>query len=507
MMVFSCKKLTAFALNAGLAALAGGALAAAKPNVNIKPYPYNNPVIQHMYTADAAPHVMPDGKVWMATSVDHENGGNYSTMHEYHTFSSPNLTDWTDHGTVLHLNDLIEKEEPQVDNWAMWAPDLVYRDGKYYLFYPVHILHPQIKNPPSGWPVGKTTYIAVAVSDSPDKPFKVIQPRMPMSEGMDPAVFIDDDDTAYMYWSAQYVVEGVVHGVLKYARLKENMIELAEEPKELDVGAHHFMEAAWMHKRQGRYYFSYHTHYQKPIDPVNPNDPKRMKSQLDYSWGSSPTGPLAYGGVMNYELGVGLKGGPKMPGKEYVPWRLTQSNHGGIVEFHGKDYLFYHSSALSSWRQDEFKERGTWTQRSVSIDEMKYEPDGRLLPVQQTLSSVAPVVVSQPFEIKLGNASFAGRSDVRLDQVPLGSGYYYLDAVVKSEEVDGKLEIRLDAPNGPLVGAITLSAKRLSERGGLVDTFIRDAKGTRDVYLVHKKLKKQGELELEQVRFFAGAPR
>jgi len=61
---------------------------AQKKNSNTAPYPYGNPVIKHMYTADASPHVMPDGKVWMVTSVDSENGGGYSTMHNYHTFSS-----------------------------------------------------------------------------------------------------------------------------------------------------------------------------------------------------------------------------------------------------------------------------------------------------------------------------------------------------------------------------------------------------------------------------------
>ena len=58
-----------------------------KKNTNTKPYPYGNPVITHMYTADAAPKVMPDGRLWMVTSVDHKNGGGYSTMHAIHAFS------------------------------------------------------------------------------------------------------------------------------------------------------------------------------------------------------------------------------------------------------------------------------------------------------------------------------------------------------------------------------------------------------------------------------------
>jgi len=40
-----------------------------KKNVNNKPYLYTYQINRHAYTADAAPQVMPDGKVWMVTSV------------------------------------------------------------------------------------------------------------------------------------------------------------------------------------------------------------------------------------------------------------------------------------------------------------------------------------------------------------------------------------------------------------------------------------------------------
>ena len=118
------------------------AFAQIKPNKNTKPYPYGNPVIKHMYTADASPHVMPDGRVWMVTSVDHENGGGYSTMHKYHTFSSKDMVNWTDHGEVLNIYDVIGSNiEPEGEDWALWAPDMVYYEGKYYLYFPVRILY------------------------------------------------------------------------------------------------------------------------------------------------------------------------------------------------------------------------------------------------------------------------------------------------------------------------------------------------------------------------------
>jgi hypothetical protein len=69
-------------------------------------YPYKNPVVTTDYTADAAPKVMPDGKVWMVTSIDHPNGGGYKTMHSYRAYSSEDMVNWTDHGEILHINDL-----------------------------------------------------------------------------------------------------------------------------------------------------------------------------------------------------------------------------------------------------------------------------------------------------------------------------------------------------------------------------------------------------------------
>lgn len=169
-----------------------------KPNVNTIPYPFGNPVIKHMYTADAAPHVMPDGKVWMVTSVDSDNGGGYATMHCYHTFSSSDMVKWTDHGEVFNLNDALQgKPEPKGQDWALWAPDMVYRNGKYYLFYPVRIANDALETAKGN---NGESYIAVAVSDHPSHKFTVLNPRIEGTKGIDPAVFVDDDGQCYLYW-------------------------------------------------------------------------------------------------------------------------------------------------------------------------------------------------------------------------------------------------------------------------------------------------------------------
>lgn len=454
-----------------------------KENSNTKPYPYNNPVITHMYTADASPHVMPDGRVWMVTSVDHEDGGGYSTMHKYHTFSSKDMANWTDHGEVLNIYDVIGKsEEPEGENWALWAPDMVYYEGKYYLYFPVRI----VLGEDGGEGKRKVnSYIAVAVSDSPDQKFKVINPKIEGTRGIDPSIFIDDDGQKYLYYGAHIG-----------AKLKDNMTELDGEPIKLEVDDHRFMEAIWMNKKAGKYYLSYHSHYDKPIDPENPDDLFRRKSRLDYVVGDSPLGPFEYKGILNYELGVNVNEGPKLPGKNYVPWRLYQSNHGGIVEFHGDEYLFYHTSALSSWRQDEFKGPGTWTQRSVCVDKIVYDESGIIRPVQQTLSSVEPVIVNQPFEIVLDTKN----NNLEFKDVDLGTGYYYAGIDVKHIETPTTCEIRLDNPEGELVGTFII------KKDSVTETLLRNAKGNRDVYFVFDD-NLNPNIKIQSARFFAGSPK
>jgi arabinoxylan arabinofuranohydrolase len=464
---------------------------AQKKNSNTAPYPYGNPVIKHMYTADASPHVMPDGKVWMVTSVDSENGGGYSTMHNYHTFSSSDMVNWTDHGEVLNIADVRPSNvDIQKEKWALWAPDMIYRHGRYFLYFPVRILYPDSLNQ-NGKPVVKS-YIGVAESSSLDKPFKVIKSKIEGTQGIDPAVFGDDDGSLYLLWGQE-----------KMARLKENMMELDGKVTTLELGTNRFMEAIWMHKRENKYYISYHTKYGNKIDPNNPDDPARDKSEIAYSVSDSPFGPYTYGGVVNYELGVNVENGPKYKDKNYVPWRLTQSNHVGMVEFHGKDYLFYHTSALSSWRQDNFKDMGTWTQRSVCVDLINFDSNGNILPVKQTIEGVAKVAINQPYEIMLqkeAKSIVSPKEPQVFKKINLGSGYYYFRLEANQVSNSALVEVRLDSPTGKLVGTVPVTQDGIKTRA------MREAKGLHDVYLVFKNVTPDFKATIKNIRFIAGSP-
>jgi hypothetical protein len=201
-------------------------------------YPYafqynGNPLARMHGAADPDVHVW-DGTVWMYCSQDrnkdtaiHKNG--YDSMDGYHVFSSKDMINWIDHGEIFHSKDV---------DWGwelggfMWAPGAARKDGTYYLYYP----H---KDKEGKWRIG------VATGSSPTGPFEDIGQPLEGLGGIDPKIFIDDDGVAYIYNNP-----GVV------ARLKPNMIELAEEAKKIVYAPEEvmendtlrFLEGAFMHK-------------------------------------------------------------------------------------------------------------------------------------------------------------------------------------------------------------------------------------------------------------------
>jgi hypothetical protein len=129
--------------------------------------------------------------------------------------------------------------------------------------------------------------------------------------------------------------------------MSDDMLEFAEEPRDvlivdkdgnpLKAGDHdrRFFEASWLHKYNGKYYFSYstgNTHF------------------LCYAIGDNPYGPFVYQGVILSPV---------------VGW----TTHHSIVEIKGKWYLFHHDSVPSGGK--------TWL-RSMKVVELEYNEDGTI---------------------------------------------------------------------------------------------------------------------------------
>lgn len=294
-------------------------LASCRSRVELGP----NPFVTHIYTADPSGHVWQDGRLYVYASHDIDPPRGCDLMDQYHVFSSADLKHWTDHGEILRASQV---PWGRPEGGFMWAPDCAYRNGKYYFYFP----HPSESNVAPSWKVG------VAVSDRPDRDFKVLPQPMPGVGGwdlIDPAVFVDDDGKAYFYYGGG----GKCYG----APLADDMVSLAG-PLQVMQGVDDFHEAAWVHKYNGRYYLSY-------------ADNNEGANRLRYAIGDTPLGPWR-------SMGVFL--GPQS----------CAMSHGSIVQFRGQWYVLYHCSDLSN---------GENALRSICIDPLFYNPDGSIQLVKQ----------------------------------------------------------------------------------------------------------------------------
>lgn len=308
------------------------------------------------YMADPAVHVF-NGKLYIYPSHDRESGipendnGDHFDMKDYHVFSMETIDGpVTDHGVVLDVKDI---------PWAgrqLWDCDCTCKDGKYYMYFP-------LKDQTDIFRIG------VAVANKPEGPFIPQPDPMKGSYSIDPAILDDGDGNYYMYFGglwggqlqryknnkalecAEFPADNEPAIPSRIAKLADNTLEFAEEPrpvvildengKPLTAGDNNrrFFEASWVHKYNGKYYFSYST---------------GDTHQLCYAIGDNPYGPFTYQGVILTPV---------------VGW----TTHHAICEFQGKWYLFHHDSVPSGGR--------TWL-RSLKVCELEYNADGSIKTIE-----------------------------------------------------------------------------------------------------------------------------
>lgn len=309
------------------------------------------------FMADPSVHVFND-RLYIYPSHDWESGipendnGDHFNMKDYHVFSLEDVEqgEITDHGVVLSTENI---------PWAgrqLWDCDVALRHGKYYMYFPLKDQNDIFR-------------IGVAISDSPEGPFIPQENPMKGSYSMDPCIWPDADGEYYMYfgglWGGQLqryrnnkalecavLPEGEEPALCpKVVRLREDMLEFAEEPRDLVIldeagkpflagdTLRRFFEASWMHYYNGKYYFSYST---------------GDTHQICYAMGDNPYGPFTYRGVILTPV---------------VGW----TTHHSIVSYRGKWYLFHHDSAPSGGK--------TWL-RSMKVIELEYDADGSIKTIE-----------------------------------------------------------------------------------------------------------------------------
>ena len=218
-----------------------------------------NPFVKHIFTADPSAHVF-ESKMYVYPSHDRDDAKGFD-MTDYHVFSSDDLLNWQDHGVALDIKDVPWAKE------FMWAPDCVYKKGIYYLYFPVRDKTGEFK-------------IGVATSKLPAGPFVAEPEPIKGSFSVDPAVFIDTDGKAYMYFG------GAGMGGQKtpwVAKMTDDLKQFSEAPQAM-TGVDYWFEACWMNKIGNTYYLSYSTGGKHPE--------VQGGSGIAYATSENPMGPF-----------------------------------------------------------------------------------------------------------------------------------------------------------------------------------------------------------------------
>ena len=440
----------------------------------------NMPLFQTKYTADPSPLVVGD-TLFLYTSHDaspedipdeNEKGSAGFFMYDWLLWSTTDMVNWTEHGAVASLKDFPWRSR---ENGA-WAIQTVERNGKYYLYAPLH-----------GHGIG------VLVADSPYGPFKdpLGKPLVWDQSNwfdIDPSVYTDDDGQAYMYWGNPHTF---------WAKLGNDMTSLTSKVTKLPH-IPNYQEGPWFYKRNGKYYLGFAS--------------TCCPEALGYAMSDSPTGPWEWKGYI------------------MKPTQRDRGNHPGIVDYKGHSYVFGQNYDLMHLETFVHHER-----RSVSATEITYNADGTIQEVpywldQQPMKQLrwlnpyqrveaetmawgyglktakmgienTGVVANMPESTGRRNMYVTDINDgeyIRLRGVDFQKGARQF---TMSAAATGRctVTLHLDAKDGPVVGALTLSPTGSVERYRNSQAKVRNASGVHDLYLCFSQ--SSGDVRLDWWQF------
>lgn len=416
------------------------------------------PIIQTKYTADPAPMVYND-TVFLYTTHDEDDAEGFK-MQDWLLYTSTDMVNWTDHGAVASLKsfDWVKR-----DNGA-WAEQVVERNGKFYMYCPIH-----------------GNGIGVLVSDSPYGPFKdpLGKPLVWQKEhwdDIDPTVFIDEDGQAYMYWGNPNCY---------YVKLNEDMISYSGDIVKLKETPEHYQEGPWFYKRNGHYYLAFAS--------------TCCPEGIGYAMSDSPTGPW------------------KTKGYIMRPTERTRGNHPGIMDYKGKSYVFGLNYDLLKLETNTHYER-----RSVSVAEMHYNEDGTIQEVPYWADTkLEQIGTFNPFrKVEAETMAWgyglktAPNADKSLSVVDVNNGEYICVRGVnfgknkaRRFEVSalplegGNLKIRLDAPDGKIVGNVNIPQGNETSKYELYSCEVNAVSGIHDLYLSFEGENNKDLFELDYWKF------
>ncbi len=270
---------------------------------------------------------------------------NYEKQTFMDAFSSTDLITWTKHPTIVDTTSIKWAKK------AMWAPAVVEKKGKYYLFFGANDVHE-----------GEVGGIGVGVADSPAGPFKdllgkpLIDHIYNKAQPIDQFVFQDKDGKEYLIYGGW--------GHCNMAQLKPDYTGFVPFPDGTtfrEITPQNYTEGPTMFIRKGQYYFMW-----SEGGWGNPD------YSVAYAVADSPFGPFR-------RVGKILQQDPTV---------ATSAGHHSVINVPGTDewYIVYHRRPLTETAANH---------RETCIDRMYFDDKGQIQPVTITKEGVAKRVIGK----------------------------------------------------------------------------------------------------------------
>lgn len=459
----------------------------------------HNPLVSYRFGADPYALVFEDRVYLYMTNdiLEKDANGNtkentYSTINKLGVISSEDLVNWTDHGEI-HVAG-----KDGAAKWASqsWAPAAVHKviDGKdkFFLYF-----------------ANNASHIGVLTSDSPTGPWvdPIGKPLISREETpgvadvtwlFDPAVLVDDDGQGYIYFGGG-VPEGqfAMPNTARVMKLGEDMISVIGEAEV--IPAPYMFENSGINKVGNTYYYTYCSNfYDGTREEGSP-----PAGEITYMTSDSPMGPWTYQGSIL-----------KNPGHFFD---VGGNNHHVIFEFHNKWYIAYHAQTLS-------KAMGAPKgYRSTHLNEVTFNEDGAIQEITADYKGVEQIKALNPYnnieaETIGWNAGIvieASQIDankrvvteidhgdwIGLSNVDFGNtGATLFIANVAGGSAPAAIELRLDTPDGQLIGELVVPATADTQFIEL-QTEIANVTGNHNLFLVFTGASSGNLIELDNYSF------
>lgn len=425
-----------------------------------------------------------------ADAFEYDASGNikensYSQIRSLNVVSTEDMVNFTDHGSIQVAG------ADGAAKWAhnSWAPAAAWKeiDGKdkFFLYFA-----------DNGGGIG------VLESDSPTGPFvdplgkALISRDTPNCANVlwlfDPAVLVDDDGRAYLYFGGG-VPEGKVAdpGTARVVELGDDMISIKGEPKVIDVP--YLFEDSGIHKAGNKYYYTYCTNWQ--VDKEGTSKYGFVNAEIACLESDSPMGPFTFKEVI-------LENPGKLCG-------LYGNNHHCVFQFKDRWYITYHSRALEKAMGVEHGYRCT------HISEFTMGEDGTIGKIRQSFSgreqlkNVSPYVenraVTMAMNAGLDTVSVEDEDETFMVVTGIENGDYMKVQGVDFGEISPKaiegtfrttgginsfslVKVTIDSPNGKVLGylpMLALSTERTKAGFGKVTCSLPEkVTGVHDLFFV-----------------------